>query len=135
MDTKENIDREDWLRISKSGCSLKLGWHEKRIVASVPNGLVSNCNDQWLEDAQRLCDGWNELATLKAENASLRQQLTKPADDTISVSKGEWEAVSRDAERYKWLRDKSAPFEYLRTHNLPTVITLDTEVDRAMKNG
>jgi ActR/RegA family two-component response regulator len=29
------------------------------------------------------------------EITSLRQQLTKPADDTISVSKGEWEAMKK----------------------------------------
>jgi hypothetical protein len=31
------------------------------------------------------------------------QQLTKPADDTISVSKGEWEAMKKDAERYRFI--------------------------------
>jgi hypothetical protein len=33
--------------------------------------------------------------TLTNENEALRQQLTKPADDTISVSKGEWEAMKK----------------------------------------
>jgi hypothetical protein len=50
----------------------------------------------------------NKISKYEAYSESLgtiRQQLTKPADDTISVSKGEWEAISKDAERYKHLRD------------------------------
>jgi hypothetical protein len=35
------------------------------------------------------------IKTLREENQFLRQQLTKPADDTISVSKGEWEAMKK----------------------------------------
>jgi cell division septum initiation protein DivIVA len=58
----------------------------------------------------------SENQRLISEIDILRQQLTKPADvtckstlkrlaiqqadDTISVSKGEWEAVSKDAERF-----------------------------------
>jgi hypothetical protein len=35
---------------------------------------------------------------------SLRQQLTKPADDTITVSKEEWEAVIKNAKRWEIAR-------------------------------
>jgi hypothetical protein len=34
------------------------------------------------------------------EIISLRQQLTKPEDDTISVSKGEWEAMLETKKNY-----------------------------------
>lgn len=50
------ISDEETLRISKSGYSVKVGWTDKRIVACAPN---NQCTPQWLEDAQRLCDGWN----------------------------------------------------------------------------
>jgi regulator of replication initiation timing len=37
----------------------------------------------------------SENQRLISEIDRLRQQLTKPADDTISVSKGEWEAMKK----------------------------------------
>lgn len=60
-----DINDEDVLRISKSGYSIKIGWKEKRIIACAPNNL---CTEQWLEDAQRLCDGWNKLYTHPSSN-------------------------------------------------------------------
>lgn len=72
-----DADSDDCLRISKSGCSLKVGWQDKRIVASVPHGLVGNCNEQWLEDAQRLCDGWNRANPINTELQQSHERLEK----------------------------------------------------------
>lgn len=51
------------LRLSKSGYSLKVGWgDEKRIVASSPrllHEMPPAAQQQWLDDAERLCNGWN----------------------------------------------------------------------------
>lgn len=92
--------------------------HEPKIVSSYDMDTEDLGNDEYFAV---FCDaeaGWREvhkgcgsssgyaktkeLAVTKWNN---RQQLTKPADDTISVSKGEWEAVSKDAERYRIHRD------------------------------
>lgn len=70
-------DREDTLRISKSGCSIKLGWKEQHIVASVPHNDPKNCTDQWIEDAQRLCDGWNGTILLQEQITTLRAKVTE----------------------------------------------------------
>jgi regulator of replication initiation timing len=43
----------------------------------------------------------SENQRLISEIDRLRQQLTKPTDDTISVSKGEWEAMKSDADKWK----------------------------------
>lgn len=58
--------QEDVLRISKSGCSLKVGVTDSRIVASLPHNDMNNCNDLWLDDAQRICDGWNSAVKLES---------------------------------------------------------------------
>lgn len=68
-------EQENVLRLSKSGCSLKVGWSEKRIVASLPGNDIKNCNQQWIDDAERLCDGWNKLPKANEEIATLRQEL------------------------------------------------------------
>lgn len=49
------------LRISKTGCSVKCG---NRIVAKSPvaaheAGIYPEKFQQWLEDAERLCELWN----------------------------------------------------------------------------
>ena len=58
------LDAEDLLRISKSGCSVKVGWSdEKRIVAKCPCEIGdAEGFKQWMIDAERLCDGWNRRA-------------------------------------------------------------------------
>jgi hypothetical protein len=96
---KANEDKEDWLRISKSGCSIKLGWHEKRIVASVPNNVMANCTEKWLDDAQRLCDGWNELPVAKAKIAQL-EAAHASQQAKIDALEAKLAQVSKDAMRW-----------------------------------
>jgi nitric oxide reductase large subunit len=62
---------------------------------------------------------------------SLRQQLTKPADDTISVSKGEWEAMKKDTERYQWLRNNGCKFPDIAIGSM-TENLIDEELDAAV---
>lgn len=63
------IDGPDYLRLSKSGYTLRVGWgDEKRIVAASPRQLhemSAEAQRQWLEDADRLCDGWNRIENTK----------------------------------------------------------------------
>lgn len=66
---------------------------------------------------------------------SIRQRLTANANDfdgIVTELLTELEALQVDAKRYRWLRDHSATFEYLRNKALPH-ITLDREVDRERK--
>lgn len=87
-----NVDAEDTLRISKSGYSVKVGWQEKRIIAKCPYEL----NDmkgfqQWLEDAQRLCDGWNN---------------THPASPTPNVEPVKPEYFHNKGDEYTFTSDE-----------------------------
>lgn len=54
------IDDERKWRISKSGFSIKTGWSDdKRIIALYPGGtgpMDRNKFNQWLEDAERICE-------------------------------------------------------------------------------
>jgi hypothetical protein len=50
-----------------------------------------------------------KLAAVEIE--SLRQQLTKPADDTITLSITEYEQLKKDAERYRYLRSVNIGME------------------------
>jgi hypothetical protein len=65
-------DSEDYLRISKSGYSVKVGWNnEKRIIAKCPYEIGDMAQfRQWMIDAERLCDGWNRTASLTPTEAS-----------------------------------------------------------------
>jgi sialic acid synthase SpsE len=55
-------------------------------------------------DIHSYTDAEMARALLRLANVScadtVRQQLTKPADDTISVSKGEWEAMLETKKNY-----------------------------------
>lgn len=85
---------DDVLRLSKSGHSLRIGWgDEKRIVATCPGASTAQIPDpqvfqQWLEDADRLVAGWNELTAareradkLEAELAECRKIVDEQAND------------------------------------------------------
>ena len=52
------IDNPNHYRISKSGYSIKTGWAtESRIVAKYPgNPTDMLAFNQWMEDAERICD-------------------------------------------------------------------------------
>lgn len=55
--------RDNELRLSKSGCSVKCG---DRIIAKCPvwpaPGLIDSKKfDQWLADADKLIEGWNAV--------------------------------------------------------------------------
>lgn len=87
-------DDEQTLRISKSGYSIKVGWTEKRIVANAPlkDGMFT---EQWMEDAERLCDGWNRQVDLQADN------------DRLTVDRDEWKESTIDAnQRFQSAEDK-----------------------------
>lgn len=77
-------DGNDCLRISKSGYSLRVGWgDDKRIVAVAPGSQEQfyradqQVTEQWLEDAERLCDGWNRAAPVtKADTVPVPREPT-----------------------------------------------------------
>jgi hypothetical protein len=61
MSRTEIKDPAEW-RISASGYSIKTGWgDEKRIVALAPVDTHGNAEryQQWLEDAEHICDMHN----------------------------------------------------------------------------
>ena len=65
------IDDERKWRISKSGFSIKTGWSgDKRIIAQY-SGLSSPLDgkrfQQWLDDAEKICDLYNAALTEEAK--------------------------------------------------------------------
>ena len=64
------LEEQDTLRISKSGFSVKVGWQDRRIVATAPNNI---CNQQWLDDAERLCNGWNVIYETSPSTEALQK--------------------------------------------------------------
>jgi hypothetical protein len=76
-------DGEDYLRLSKSGYTLRVGWGDSmRFVAASPkplHELSSEQQKQWLDDAERLCDGWNR-ATPPQANALVAAAYRKAAE-------------------------------------------------------
>jgi hypothetical protein len=71
------LDSEDYLRISKSGYSVKVGWNnEKRIIAKCPYEVGDMKGfGQWMLDAERLCDGWNRQSpSFHQAAASMKQK-------------------------------------------------------------
>ena len=65
------IDDERKWRISKSGFSIKTGWSgDKRIIAQY-SGLSSPLDEkrfqQWLDDAEKICDLYNAALTEEAK--------------------------------------------------------------------
>jgi hypothetical protein len=77
-------------------------------IAWVLRQQLTKPADEVLIEALRQCEadwarsGWGyNYDTRKKVNDALNTY--KPADDTISVSKGEWEAMKKDAERYRFI--------------------------------
>lgn len=68
---RQEIDDPRKYRISMSGYSIKTGWgDEKRIVAKYPgksNPLDEKAFQQWLNDAERICELYNASLTPNAE--------------------------------------------------------------------
>lgn len=70
------MDGPNWLRLSKSGYSLRVGWgDEKRIVATCPGTSQTQHADpeifqQWMLDAERLCNGWNRDNSASATDSA-----------------------------------------------------------------
>lgn len=80
-----STDGEDYLRLSKSGYTLRVGWGDNmRFVAASPkplHELSSEQQKQWLDDASRLCDGWNRVAPPDAGFAAgMMKAAEKDAD-------------------------------------------------------
>jgi hypothetical protein len=67
---RQEIDDPRKYRISMSGFSIKTGWgDEKRIVAAYPgktNSLDQAAYQQWIEDAERICELYNASLTPNA---------------------------------------------------------------------
>ncbi len=74
-------DPREW-RVSRSGYSIKTGWgDDKRIVASYhnPNSPFDQKRfEQWLEDAERICD---------LHNTTLSGRVIEDADDALLGTK------------------------------------------------
>ena len=90
-----NPNDDDYLRISKSGYSVKVGWgDDKRIVAASPkplHELPSAQQRQWLDDAARLCDGWNRT-TPQAPSAQVPEGWklvpVEPTEEMLTAGAG-----------------------------------------------
>jgi len=101
-------DDDNKLRVSMSGCSLKVGWGDnKRMVAKYPGDMSNHKQfNQWLEDCDRLMAGWNntklqptpptteltddailEMPELKKEAAVLIIKLAQSKNYTNETSK------------------------------------------------
>jgi hypothetical protein len=97
-------DGEDYLRLSKSGYTLRVGWGDSmRFVAASPkplHELSSEQQKQWLDDAQRLCDGWNRATPPQANNATEHpcdllvaaayRKAAEICDECVSFKMAEW---------------------------------------------
>ena len=67
---RQEIDDPRKYRVSMSGFSIKTGWgDEKRIVAKypgTPRPLDAKAYQQWLEDAEAICERHNAALTPNA---------------------------------------------------------------------
>lgn len=80
-----DIGGPDFLRISKSGYSLRVGWgDDKRIVARSPEHDTTL--QQWLIDAERLCDGWNRVHPPSGDRNRVIDKLKKDLSLTLMAA-------------------------------------------------
>jgi hypothetical protein len=68
---------------------------DRRLIMDIQPLYEEFAMSKYVNTAHRDANILLAIKTLREENQFLRQQLTKPADDTISVSKGEWEAMKK----------------------------------------
>lgn len=91
-------DSDEFLRLSKSGYTLRVGWGDKmRIVAASPkplHELPSDQQKQWIEDAFKLCDAWNAMPIAAAPSPEMREAV--PSGVNFGAIVDALEAISND---------------------------------------
>ena len=75
-----------------------------------------------------------EIESLKAENAKLLSDVTRPESLDVGLMRAEIGRLSKDAERYQWLRDGGIYILPYEDHGAgPEFDLSDSSIDAAMK--
>jgi hypothetical protein len=119
-------DRDEWKQQHENLLSVRES--DLQVITSLRQQLTKPADEVLIEAAKAVVERWetplwkdapatagyiyrlrDALNAKPADHIVDVNKMVSVADDTISVSKGEWEAVSKDSERFNWLMDNYKP--------------------------